>query len=785
MAEQILKTRIQLKYDTYANWIDKNPVLKKGEMALAAISSGNTQEVNSIAAPQVLIKVGDGISDYKTLPFVSAKAADVYSWAKKEGIEIITDGSGNTITDIAWDESEQALKITKSNRVASVAAADESITIGGTAVDPTLSVQISAAANNQLSLAEDGLYVKPTALPNATDAAVEGQYVSQVTQANGKINVTRVALPSYTDTAVEKQFVTQVNETNGQIEVSRSSISYNDLTDLPTIPTGFAIETSGTDDDVVVLDVRGGINSVAYYASHAKKGPSTTGSTTKGATEDVTIEGYSGTGTIKVPEAVVDQYGHVTGLTEQTLTITMPEEQVIPDIVIAGPGTTSHTAADEVSVLTGIAALGHNLTVTGAKVPTKQYVDNLVAANMVFKGTVGTGGTVTALPTADASTLGDMYKVVTAGTYASTAAKVGDTFICYKSGNSYSWVLIPSGDDVEDTWRVIKVNNETALQGGITTGALTFNNGTTNGTFLVAGKAVTVKGIAENADAISALNTLVSSYYVHKDALNNYATTASVTEALKAYTTTEDLAKTYATIASLDSYVTTNTLTTTYYTKNETQVNVAEGVAKAIGTSKDASTANTIYGAKKYAEEKAAAAEENAKDWVETNYVSNDSLTTTLADYVTTDDLDNTLASYVTNTGLNTTLASYVTNDTLTSNYYTTASVYEIVQGAITIVQGGSKDTSDSKTVAGAKKYADEKAAAVIGTANDAATTNTIYGVKKYAAEQAANAVKTTFDSFEGRQGLFVGYDSTNKTYYAQFDPSVVFVYDCGNASDI
>ena len=28
MAENILNTRIQLKYDTYANWDEKNPVLR-------------------------------------------------------------------------------------------------------------------------------------------------------------------------------------------------------------------------------------------------------------------------------------------------------------------------------------------------------------------------------------------------------------------------------------------------------------------------------------------------------------------------------------------------------------------------------------------------------------------------------------------------------------------------------------------------------------------------------------------------------------------------------------
>lgn len=82
MAEKTINTRILLKYDTYANWTSKNPVLKAGEVALATIASGNTQEVNSVTAPQVLIKVGDGTSVYTALPFVSAKAADVHGWAK-------------------------------------------------------------------------------------------------------------------------------------------------------------------------------------------------------------------------------------------------------------------------------------------------------------------------------------------------------------------------------------------------------------------------------------------------------------------------------------------------------------------------------------------------------------------------------------------------------------------------------------------------------------------------------------------------------------------------------
>ena len=82
MAEKTLSTRIQLKYDTYENWVAKNPVLKSGEMAIATIPTGTTQEVNSVTAPQILVKVGDGTSNYNDLKFISGLAADVYSWAK-------------------------------------------------------------------------------------------------------------------------------------------------------------------------------------------------------------------------------------------------------------------------------------------------------------------------------------------------------------------------------------------------------------------------------------------------------------------------------------------------------------------------------------------------------------------------------------------------------------------------------------------------------------------------------------------------------------------------------
>lgn len=87
---------------------------------------------------------------------------------------------------------------------------------------------------------------------------------------------------------------------------------------------------------------------------------------------------------------------------------------------------------------------------------TKDEVDNLIDAlpePMVFKGSVGTGGTTTALPTAATTNEGWTYKVITA--LSSPAANVGDTVI----SNGSSWIVIPSGDEPSGTVTQVAVTN--------------------------------------------------------------------------------------------------------------------------------------------------------------------------------------------------------------------------------------------------------------------------------------------------------------------------------------
>lgn len=82
-----LFSRIQLKYDSYSAWTTapgKDLVLKAGEMGICAIPSGSTAVNGDNTRPQILFKVGDGTSTFEALPWASAKAADVYDWAKAE-----------------------------------------------------------------------------------------------------------------------------------------------------------------------------------------------------------------------------------------------------------------------------------------------------------------------------------------------------------------------------------------------------------------------------------------------------------------------------------------------------------------------------------------------------------------------------------------------------------------------------------------------------------------------------------------------------------------------------
>ena len=147
MAEKILKTRIQLRYDTLTNWTTNNPVLKAGEIAIATIP---TAAPANKQLPPVMFKVGDGASKFTELDWASALAADVYNWAKESGLPVEYSGSGKVVTNIEWKVTgthpNGALVITKGNLTASDVGVNETTFPGLKKVGTVTGVKMNSGA---------------------------------------------------------------------------------------------------------------------------------------------------------------------------------------------------------------------------------------------------------------------------------------------------------------------------------------------------------------------------------------------------------------------------------------------------------------------------------------------------------------------------------------------------------------------------------------------------------------------------------------------------------------
>lgn len=130
-----LNTRVQLKYDSYTSWTTNNPTLLSGEIAIAKLVDDVTIPVDQQKNAPVLFKVGPGA--FNDLPWVSALAADVYTWAKKENpdwtdfptlpIEVIDNGTGKFVTDVTYADNK--ITITRDDAVNSLKAEDDDIVI--------------------------------------------------------------------------------------------------------------------------------------------------------------------------------------------------------------------------------------------------------------------------------------------------------------------------------------------------------------------------------------------------------------------------------------------------------------------------------------------------------------------------------------------------------------------------------------------------------------------------------------------------------------------------------
>lgn len=189
--------------------------------------------------------------------------------------------------------------------------------------------------------------------------------------------------------------------------------------------------------------------------------PSYSLSEISGTTNLQVIENLSGFGLLKKEDTGVWSFDKSTYLTSSSTLDAANLNGVIPSAVTA----TTQASTDN-----------------STKIATTAYVTTAIAAlpePMLFKGSVGTGGTITALPAAASSNEGFTYKVIT-DLSTPVVAKVGDTVI----SNGSSWIVIPSGDEPSGTVTSIGLSNATngglSIDGSPITSSGTITVGHTN-----------------------------------------------------------------------------------------------------------------------------------------------------------------------------------------------------------------------------------------------------------------------------------------------------------------
>lgn len=162
---------------------------------------------------------------------------------------------------------------------------------------------------------------------------------------------------------------------------------------------------------------------------------------------------------------------------------------------------------------------------TSTQAANKQYVDNAFAANdaMVFKGTLGTGGTYYELPSPHSA--GETYRVISAGTYAGKVCEIGDLVICIADGSV----------DNNDDWTVAQTNID-----GAVIGPTSANNGEVAVFADGTGKAIR-KGTVAKSTFISGITvsggataTLGTAFSVPNVTENTIVTSSKITSATHA-----------------------------------------------------------------------------------------------------------------------------------------------------------------------------------------------------------------------------------------------------------
>lgn len=400
-------------------------------------------------------------------------------------------GTGRTI-NLGKVKGEDA-KINGYNTLAIVQGTGVSITQTGSTMTVAADTDSTPTENSAKPITSGGVYAKFDNL-NASDVGLGnvGNFKAVSTVANQGLSSTE-----------------QENaRTNIGAGTSSFDGAYSSLSGLPTLGTaaGLNAPTSGSDagttevvlgDDSRLTDAR---TPVSHTHGNIKNGGDLqTSDITIGNGDKLVVTDSSDSG--KVARASVEFDG---SSTNKVLTKAGTWEDMTPassNVTSVKVGTQAYNPSSGVVELPAYPTTlpASDTTSTYSSTGTAPVNGTAVAAAlatlpepMVYKGTLGTGGTITALPVDGTAGVGYTYKVITAGTYAGQAAKAGDLFICHtKTGSANTWDYIPSADEPSGTVTsiqikgdgTINVDDETALTTSGVRNISHANSGATAGSY--------------------------------------------------------------------------------------------------------------------------------------------------------------------------------------------------------------------------------------------------------------------------------------------------------------
>ena len=357
MATKTINTRIKNRVDTLENWGAAGVVLLPGEIALVKVVVGEVTEF--------LMKTGeaDGNGDpiaFASLPWISAPASDVYSWAKTTTVEAVP------ITVASGTAGSLGNHLYLIKNTADTAASNASNAVAKLeGITGTVPAAITAAIE-----ALDYSTV-PTSAGTNTDCV----FVTGVTQTNGKIAITRKAIP---DATKDDKGVVFLGAKAG------AAAAYDDV--FGTTKLSGRLTQAETDIDTLqgnVTDIQSAIAGGTHF-----KGVVTSPTLSDGlTTQTVTINSV----------AVTAQPGDVALQDNKEFIWTGTSWEELGDLTRVGAVETAIAAMDCTSPSasgTGIAFIATVTQVNGKLSATKQTIPDATAAakGIVYLGKTGSNG---------------------------------------------------------------------------------------------------------------------------------------------------------------------------------------------------------------------------------------------------------------------------------------------------------------------------------------------------------------------------------------------------------